>query len=82
MEIQLTDHALAQLQERNLSEADVRQVIKEPYKITRQSAVRYRAIRKTRRRNKQYLLVVIYDAVGSRKEVVTVFLTSKIGKYL
>lgn len=82
MTIRFTDHAYAQLKERNLSEADVVVTIREPDHVIRQSSARLRALRKIRKRNRTYLLVVIYDEEGTSKEIVTAFITSKIKKYL
>lgn len=82
MEIRFTEHALYQLKERYIKKADVLRVLQSPDKIIPQNSVRNRAVRKLRKRNKTYLLVVVYDTVRSHKDVVTAFLTSKIEKYL
>lgn len=82
MKIRFTDHAHAQLKERNLLEADVVETVRKPDHVIRQSSARLRAIRKIRKRNRTYLLVVIYDEKDIFKEIVTAFITSKIKKYL
>ena len=78
----LSRHADNQLKERKISSKKVIEAVKNPTKVFLQSNNRYKAVKSMRRRNKKYLLVVIYDATDSDKEVVTAFITSKINKYL
>lgn len=82
MEIAFSDHALRQLQERNLSKASVEKTVREPLKVIEQSPRRFRALRPIRKDSKRYLLVVIYDVKNSAKEIVTAFITGKFEKYL
>ncbi len=82
MEISFSNHALRQLQERKISKAEVRRTTDKPEKVIQQSPGRYYAIRSIRKGAKPYLLIVVYDEIYSRKEIVTAFVTSKIKKYL
>ena len=79
MAIQFSQHALYQLKERKISLKEVKDAVRDPDKIMRQSAKRMRAVK---RRDEKYLLVVIYDMFPSQTKVVTAFITSKIQKYL
>lgn len=82
MMIRFTDHAHAQLEERNIPRADVIEAVRKPDHVIRQSSTRLCVVRKIRKRNRAYLLVVIYDEGNTLKEIVTAFITSKIKKYL
>jgi len=78
----LSGHAINQAKERKISPKKIVSAIENPTKVLSQGDNRYKAVKLTRRRNKKYLLVVVYDAIDSVKEVVTAFVTSKINKYL
>ena len=80
--VRFSSHALFQLHERGLTQAEVRVAVQKPDKRIQQSLHRYRAIRWIRKRKKRYLLIAIYDVSGTTAEVVTAFLTSKVKKYL
>lgn len=82
MKVVFSDHAESQLTERNIPKAEVIKTIKHPHQTIFERIGRWRAVRKIRRRNKNYVLVVIYDRSNSAIEVVTEFITSKINKYL
>ena len=84
MEIYFTGHAKYQFRERNISPTEVEQTIERPDKILKQASGRIRAVRRFKKQRKVYALVAVYE-VEVRKhriEIVTVFLTSKIKKYL
>lgn len=82
MEIHFTDHAEYQLKERNISRADVERTVRKPDKTLKQSSDRIRAVRKFKKRGKLYALVAVYEIRKQRIEIVTIFLTSKVKKYL
>ncbi|HBT81742.1 TPA: hypothetical protein DEB04_03425 [Candidatus Giovannonibacteria bacterium] len=80
--ITFSAHARYQLKERNLSEREVKRALRNPDKIYKQSANRFRAIKMSRKQGKGYLVVVVYETINSTQEIITVFITSKIKKYL
>ncbi|MEK7629025.1 MAG: DUF4258 domain-containing protein [Patescibacteria group bacterium] len=82
MEIYFTDHARYQFKERNISLAEVDRTVRRPDKILKQLSGRIRAVRRFKKQRKVYALVAVYEVRKHRIEVVTVFLTSKIKKYL
>ena len=75
-------HAKLQLIERKISEREVLETIRSPVSIVRQPNGRFQALKTKERNGKDYLLVVIYEERQSIREVITVFYTSKIKKYL
>lgn len=77
-----TDHARSQMRERQILEKAARDCLKDPDKIVLQNFPRFRAVKRVRRFKKLYLLVVVFEQQAKIKEVVTVFYTSKIHKYL
>ena len=77
-----SDHARAQLKERQLSEDMIVDAVENPDKIVAQNANRYRIIKIIYKNGKQFLLIVVYDHISERIEVVTAFLTTKFKKYL
>ena len=82
MKIHFSQHALLQIQERNLAHADIIRTVQRPFQKRQQSKKRYQAIRVVLREQKRYLLVVIYDQKTSSREIVTAFYSSKLHKYL
>lgn len=78
-EILFSQHALRQLQERGMSQVEIRLALIEPDKIVPQSNSRFCA---AKRLSQRHVLIIIYDQINERKEIVTVFRTSKINKYL
>lgn len=82
MEIYFTDHARYQLQERNISRSEAEWAVKKPDKILKQYSGRIRAVRRFKKQRKVYALVAVYEIRKSRIEIVTVFITSKIKKYI
>lgn len=80
--ITFSDHAQAQLKERNLSRTRVLGALKKPDAIVRQGEQRFYAVQLIRRHRKPYALVVVYDETPGHIEIVTQFITSKIKKYL
>ena len=82
MEITFSEHARRQLRERNIAESAVPETVRRPLKIIRQSERRYQVVRLIRKRGKRHLVIVIYDARNSDREIVTAFHTSKLKKYL
>ena len=81
-EVIFTNHARLQMQQRHITEKAVRECLRIPDKTIIQNSLRFRAIRKIKRFKKAYLIVVVFDKFTNRKEVVTVFYTSKFHKYL
>jgi len=82
MQIIFSNHAKNQMVERDLSEDEIISTILRPDKIVPQSKGKFKAVKLIKKENKKYLMVVIFCKVNSIKKVVTVFLTSKIKKYL
>lgn len=80
--IVFSSHAKLQLAERGISEREVLEAIKKPNNVTQQPNGRFQVAKIKERRGKKYLLIVIYDEARSVMEIVTVFYTSKIKKYL
>ncbi len=75
-------HAKYQLKERNISENEVVNCVIKPDKLVQQLSGRFRVVRKIRRNKNYYLVVVVYEKIKSKIEIITVFYTSKIKKYL
>lgn len=80
--ITFSKHARYQLRERNIPRKKVVDSFKNPDKIVKQSDKRTRLVKEIERAGKKYLLIIIFDQKDSIKEVITVFITSKIRKYL
>lgn len=82
MRIIFSDHARAQMSERNIREEAILRAIENPDKITRQDGNRFAAQKLIRKNGKQHLLIVAYDEIEDTREVVTSFFTTKFKKYL
>ena len=82
MEVTFSKHAMQQLQERNLSRAEVSLTVRRPQKIIEQVSGRFQAVRALYRQGKRYLLVVVYEKNNAHATVVTAFLTTKFKKFL
>ena len=82
MKITFSDHARYQIRVRELTAKQVRLVVTKPDSFRAQSDGRIQAAKKEIYAGKTYLLVVIYEQDKQRVEVITVFRTSKIKKYL
>ena len=82
MRIVFSDHARAQMDERNLSEETILRVIENPDKVVMQGGSRFAAQKLIRKNGKRYVLIVAYDETEDAREVVTSFLTTKFKKYL
>lgn len=82
MKIIFSDHARAQMSERNIREDAILRAMGNPDKITRQDGNRFVAQRLIHKDGKKYLLIVVYDEREDTREVVTSFLTTKFKKYL
>ena len=82
MKISFSKHALYQLKERDLSQTLALETLNKPDKILQQTDGRFRAIKLVRKSNKNYVMMVIYDKADLNIEIVTMFITSKINKYL
>lgn len=80
--IVFSKHAVLQMHERNILEKDVLSTILVPDKIIKESIQKFRAVKIAKRGVKDYLLVVIFRRENASKKIITVFLTSKIKKYL
>lgn len=81
-EIVFSRHCRAQMQERNISEKQILDCLKKPDKISFQSDGRLRVIKKVLRLKKVYLIIVVFEQLPERKEIITAFYTSKLNKYL
>lgn len=82
VKIVFSSHAKWQLLERKISEREVLETVEKPDNITQQPNGRFQALKTKERQGKEYLLVVIYEGTPLVQEIVTVFYTSKIKKYL
>ena len=82
MEVVFSKHAMQQLQERNLSRAEVSLTVRRPQKIIEQVSGRFQAVRALYRQGKRYLLVAVYEKNNAHATVVTAFLTTKFKKFL
>lgn len=77
-----TRHALLKMQERNITEEEIRYILENPAKIVRQGD-EWRAQRM--RKNGRLLLIfykMVYTNFGPAHLIITVFETSKLRKYL
>ena len=82
MRIIFSDHARAQMSERNIREEVILRAIENPDKVVKQDDNRFVAQKLIRENGKRYLLMVVYDEIEDTREVVTSFLTTKFKKYL
>ncbi len=79
----LTDHAKLEMARRQITEAEVEQVLSAPeqFEVVAPSREIYQSRIVWSKRGKTYLLRVVVDIDREPPEVVTVYRTSKIGKY-
>ena len=79
----VTDHALWEMQRRNLSETEMRQVLHNPEQRieVRSGRCMYQSRIVWGEPSKAYLLRVVVDVDRDPPEVVTVYRTSKVEKY-
>ena len=82
LKIVFSKHTIYQLKERNIPIKEIRKYLKNPDKIIKQYSNRFRALKKLKILDKNYLLIIIFDKINSNIEIVTAFRTSKIRKYL
>ena len=75
-------HAIYQIKERGIDETEIFLAITRPDKVIHCPEGRFRAIKKVKRNNKAFLLVVVYKPINSSAKIITAFLTSKVKKYL
>ena len=75
-------HAIYQIKERKIDETEILLAITKPDKTIRCPENKLQAIKKIKRNNKIFLLIVIYKPINSSVKIITAFLTSKINKYL
>lgn len=81
--IVFSGHAHQQIRERNLTETQIRSVMRHSHKIISQSINRFRVSGILSTDPQRRVLVVIYDVIDhDQKKIVTAFLSSKIKKYL
>ena len=82
-EYRITDHARQEMARRQISEADVAQVLSAPEQSepAREGREIFQSRIKIGEPPKTYLLRVFVDIEGKPPEVVTVYRTSKISKY-
>ena len=81
-EVTFTGHCRLQMRERHITEKAILSCLKSPDKVIFQSNHRFRGVKKIGKFKKVYLMVVVFDQFPNLKEVVTVFYTSKLHKYL
>lgn len=78
-----TDHARFQMRERHITETKVRLCVRSPDKTIHQTARRQRFVKLFRKSGGQYAIIAICDIMPpNTRKIVTVFITSKIRKYL
>ena len=82
LQIIFSDHAIFQIQIRNIPKELVVETVNFPDKIILQTDGRFKVIKLYKNRGKKYLSVVIYQKIKMDKKIITVFITSKINKYL
>ena len=82
MRIVFSDHARAQMDERNIREEAILRAMENPDKVVKQRGNRFAAQKLIHKNSKKYLLVVAYDEIGDMREIVTSFVTTKFKKYL
>jgi len=82
-EYRITDHAREEMARRQISEAEVAQVLAAPEQseTVREGRTAYQSQIETSEPPKRYLLRVFVDIDREPPEVVTVYRTSRIGKY-
>ncbi len=77
----LTDHALLEMSRRQISEDDIKRVLAAPEQTVRPGRKVYQSRLELGDPSKIYLLRVFVDVDRQPPEVVTVYRTSKMGKY-
>ena len=82
MKIIFSDHARAQIGERNIAEDLLLHTVTNPDKVVKQSRSRFAAQRLIEKNGKKYLLIIVCDEIGDICEIVTAFFTTKFKKYL
>ncbi len=78
----LSEHALFQMKERGIDREVVVASIARPDKQHLQSSGRIQAIRRILKNGKPYCAIVVYENLPRHVRVITIFITSKIRKYL
>ncbi|KKS33852.1 MAG: hypothetical protein UU96_C0013G0009 [Parcubacteria group bacterium GW2011_GWC2_42_13] len=82
LRIVFSSHALYQMRERNIPRRLVIATLNYPDRTAAQSNQRVRAVKLFKRNKKKYLIVTIYEERANVQKVITVFITSKIKKFL
>lgn len=82
MKIIFSNHAINQMEERNISRIRALEAVGNPDKIIGQLNKRIRAIKLLKIHEKDYLLIVIFEKTELEIKIITTFITSKISKYL
>ena len=82
MKYVVSEHALFQFAERDISPEEALHCIAHPLSTVRQPLGRTRYARKVKRRNKYYAIVIVTEKTFSQVTIITGFLSSKIDKYL
>lgn len=82
MKINFSDHALCQLEQRNLPRVLVEDAVISSHRIVNQSDSRFRALKQLTIKGRLYVLVVVFDQSNQTRTIVTAFVTSKVEKYL
>lgn len=78
----LSEHALFQMQERGIDREIIIGVIARPDKVYTQISGRIQVVRRIIRSGKTYCIIAIYENLPRHYRVITIFITSKIRKYL
>lgn len=75
LRIEYTKHAINQMRERNISTKFIEETVSFPDKTIAQS-IRSRAIKTFKKKNKNYLCIVIYEDIAGIKKIITAFFTT------
>lgn len=80
--VSFSEHALFQMHERNLTRQTTLDTLANPDKRYRQSSGRFVTVKRIVRNRKTYGVVVISEETLTASHIITIFITSKIRKYL
>ncbi len=80
--VTLTEHARYQMRERKIDQIVIAKTIARPDKTRIQPSGRKEAVRRISRNGKSYCAIVIYEETPEQYRVITIFISSKLKKYL
>ncbi|MBI2476394.1 MAG: DUF4258 domain-containing protein [Candidatus Taylorbacteria bacterium] len=78
----LTEHARYQMGERKIDRTVVIKTLAQPNKTRLQPSGRKEAVRRITKNGKPYCAIVIYEETPEQYRVITIFISSKLKKYL